>query len=113
MSRPAGVSDKNASRKSARLARRVTSLRRSSKATARTPWSCACGCSADRLCGHQAVLAERDHNPPFRHADLIAFGIDSGQRLGYQAGADIETVRQKFFQLERSLIPSVGWAGAR
>ena len=59
---------------------------------------------ADGFCRHGAELAEGHQHAPFRNANFVALGINPRERLRHKAGADIQTIGQKFFQLERDVV---------
>ena len=82
MSRPAGVSERNASRKSALFVRRVTQLSSLQQCDrARHLGLVHVAMCADCLGGHGAEFTKGDQHAPFRHADLVAVGIDARERL--------------------------------
>src|SRR5712671_8221631 len=61
---------------------------------------------ADRLAGHDAELAERDQNAPFRNAQAITIDINARERLRDEAGEHIEAIREEFLELEGRRIPA-------
>ena len=100
-SRPAGVSDRKASRRSARLAsprHQLALLEQRDRA--RHLGLVHVAVRADRLAGHHAELAERHQHAPFRHADAVALGIDARQRLRDQARQHVEPIGQELLELE-------------
>src|SRR3974390_1967076 len=60
---------------------------------------------ADSLRCKRTVFAKHDDDPPFGDADLVAVGVDAGERLANTCRADVEPMRQERFQLQR---PSLG-----
>src|SRR5262245_20875090 len=64
---------------------------------------------ADRFGGHCAELTERDQDTPLRHPDLVAVGINPGEGVRYETGADIQAIRQELFQFERHLVGRIVW----
>src|SRR5262245_37067101 len=64
---------------------------------------------ANCLGGHSSELPESNKNPPLGYTDFVTVSINLREGVRYQCGADIQTIGQKLFQLERHRVDRRFW----
>src|SRR5262249_47437812 len=72
-------------------------------------WFVPVAIGADCFGGHCSQFPPRNKASPPRYAGFFAGGRKSRESVRYQCGADIQTIGQKFFQLERHRVDRRVW----